>query len=74
MDILENNIKDLENVRLELEGIKDKLNSNIISNDESTITKLNSRLTKVINELNKLDEKNAKELNNIKRNNKWIDS
>ncbi len=73
MDTLENNIKKLEEVRLELETIKEKLNSNIMSNDASTITKLNSRLTKVINELNKFNESNALELNNIRMNNKWID-
>lgn len=74
MDILENDIKNLEAVRLELEAIKEKLNSNLMSDDASTITKLNSRLTKVINELNNFNKNNALELNNIKMNDKWIDS
>lgn len=74
MDTLEKDIKNLEKVRIELESIKEKLNSNLMSDDASTITKLNMRLTKVINELNKFNESNALQVNNIKMNKKWIDS
>ena len=74
MDTLESNIIRLEEIKNNLENIKEKLNSSVMSDDDSTITKLNSRLTKVINDLNNFNEVNAIELNNIRKNNKRIDS
>ncbi len=69
MDNIEENIKELEKVRLQLESIKEKLNSSVMSDNKSTITSINYKLMEVIDELNSFNEINKEELNKMKENN-----
>lgn len=73
MDEIKTALTTISEVSKNLEEIKQKLQSTVLSDENATIAKLNKELTDIINDLNELTINNAKELNNINNNNKWID-
>ncbi len=59
-------LKKLSDISSNLEKVKDKLDSQLISNDQLNVYILQEKLTSAINELNDLIIENANSLNDIK--------
>ncbi len=72
MDEIKDAITNISTISSNLEDIKEKLTSEILSDEQSTITKINKKLTDAINAINTFATSNATELNNIKNNDTWI--
>ena len=73
MDEIKTALTTISEVSKNLEEIKQKLQSTVLSDENATIAKLNKELTDIINDLNELTINNNNDLNNINNNNKWID-
>ena len=73
MDEIKKALTAISEVSKNLEDIKAKLESTVMSDENATIAKLNKELTEIINDLNELMINNAQEIKNMNNNSKWID-